>query len=222
MKQILRNTVLGVFTQNNHLYFCENQKFFVHDFSVQKQISEDEYWTACYGTAYPKILQQFGVGKALDASWAKLDDGSVLIHYYQDDDIYRFNKNGEIMMKTDLGFDTIYSLAIQGGSFWCAYPTNHTIKRYSLETFAEEASIGDQEPWSFKAEIFDHPEHVFVKGNHLFVSDMGNRRVCRVDLSSFEVEDYLKADEPVWGYMAGDDQEVVHLESGYYLYSSQV
>lgn len=220
MERILGKEVRGIFTKNNKLYFYEHQRnyvYFEYDFNNRKPIEQEEYIRLRYGAAYKQILQIYGLKIALDLSWAKLYDGSLITHFYQDSLVYKFDKHGNILWETDcLGFDTIYGISIQGKSIWCAYPTNHTIKRYSLDTFTEEVTIGDREPYSFKAEIFDHPEDVFVHGNAIYVSDMGNRRVCKIDLTTYEIQDYLSVDEPVWSFWVMNNEEFVQLDSGIY------
>ncbi|MFJ8265736.1 hypothetical protein [Peribacillus asahii] len=221
MELIFGKEAFGIFAQNNKLYFYEDERdyvYFEYDFTKRKPIEQEEYMLLRYGTAYHQILQHFGLEITLDLLWDKLNDGSIITHFYQDSLVYKFDKYGKILWKTEsLGFDTIYGIAIQGNSIWCAYPTNHTIKRYSLETFTEEVTIGDREPWSFKAEIFDHPEDVFVLGNEMYVSDMGNRRVCKIDLTTYDIQDYLRVDEPIWSYRVMNNQEFVRLDSGLYL-----
>ncbi len=223
MKQIIGLEAHGIFTNKNKLYFYEEknseQKFFEYDFVTRKQIGLDEYLLLRFGIAYPKILEKYGLQISLNLLSVKLKDGAVITHFFQGSSFYKFDKDGEILWETEelSNFDTVYGITIEGNSIWCAFPTNHTIKRYSLETFKEEITIGDKEPWSFKAEIFDHPEDVLINDNILYVTDMGNRRICKVNLTTFEIQDHKNFEEPVFGFWICEDKELAWLESGLYL-----
>jgi hypothetical protein len=222
MELILGNEANGIFTRDGMLFFyeeyMEKYHFYEHDFTNKKEISLEKYFSFRFGPANMKVIEQYGLLNSLNLLSETLKDGTLITHFYQDSFFYKFNQQGEILWKTDLigSFDTVYSIAIEGNSIWCAFPTNHTIKRYSLKTFKEEITIGDKEPWSYSAEIFNHPEDLFISGDLLYVADMGNERICKVDLKTFNIQEYKKLDEPVWSYMVVNNNELVLLDSGLY------
>ena len=220
MELILAKEANGIFASKGKLYFYDKvHRFFEYDFNTKNEIDPEEYFKLRFGSAYRAVLKHYGLSTSLSLLSGILEDGSVITHFFQNSWFYKFNNEGKMVWKTEKigNFDTVYAIAIERNSIWCAFPTNHTIKRYSLETFEEEVSIGDEEPWSFKAEVFDHPEDVYINRDTLYVSDMGNKRVCKVDLKTYEVTEYLKFNEHVWGYMVCGGRELVFLDSGVYV-----
>ena len=86
------------------------------------------------------------------------------------------------------------------------------IKKFSLNTFKEEISIGQLEKGPFEL-----PEFTIVYEDKLYVCDMGNYRICIIDLKTNEVREYLRFNEPTWEYFQIDGKEIVRLESGIYI-----
>lgn len=221
MEKLLNEKVSGIFAESDAIYFCKkllnDYQFFKHDLKKVKKIHQDTYLNCRFGPAYKKIAAHYGLDCCIDLSAAKCKDGSIITNYYQDSFVYSFDNKGNILWKKeDMFFDTIYSLAVKEYSLWCAYPTNHTIICYSLETFQEVKSIGGGEPLGGQAEMFNLPEDIFINGNTMYVSDMGNHRVCQIDLTTDNIQTYHTFDEPVWGYWQMNEQEFVLLNSGLY------
>jgi hypothetical protein len=61
------------------------------------------------------------------------------------------------------------------------------------------------------------PEDAIVYDDKLYVCDMGNRRICIVDLNTNEVKEYLKFGEPTWEYFQINGKEIIRLQSGIYI-----
>lgn len=143
----------------------------------------------------------------------KLEDGSIIVTEFKDSYIHRFDKNGKLMWIDSVGENgNIYSLAYQNNYLWCVYPNSNELKKFSLDSFREEHQSG-----SLTNGIFNYPEFAIVYGEMLYVCDMGNCRICDIDLDSYEVSEYLKFNEPTWEYFRIYGKEVVRLESGIYI-----
>lgn len=228
MQKILEKSACRLYGRNQYLYFFhrhyhpsigeENFNFFRYDFKKRIKIDSETYLLSIFGKAARGIVSVYGDRTALDISWGRLSDGSIITNYYQERVFYRFDPEGHVVWKTDKLWDlnTVYSIAIQENSIWCAIPTCHTIKRYSLDTFKEEISIGDND-YSDRKGKFDYPEDVFYKDGRLYVSDMGNKRVCVVHPGTGEVGDLMNFDESVWAFRIFDGRAYVRLDSGYYM-----
>ena len=61
--------------------------------------------------------------------------------------------------------DAVYDIAVYGDSIWCAYPTSHTVKRFSLEDGSLEVSISDGEIGMDRGSLFCYPESLTRLGN---------------------------------------------------------
>jgi len=113
--------------------------------------------------------------------------------------------------------DTVYDIAVYGNSIWCAYPASHSVKRFSLEDGSLEVSISDGEIGMDRGSLFCYPESLTLLENMLYVSDMGNERVCRINLDTLEVETYLELDGSVFYYERVGDEEFVQISNELYL-----
>jgi len=113
--------------------------------------------------------------------------------------------------------DAVYDIAVYGDSIWCAYPTSHTVKRFSLEDGSLEVSVSDGGIGMDRGSLFCYPESLTLLENMLYVSDMGNERVCRINLDTLEVETYLEPDGPVFQYERVGEVEFVLVGTELYL-----
>ena len=195
-------------------YRQEEKKYIRYSLFAMDDIDEGYYLQVKFGKAYKKVSSRFGDKKIKDANSAILPDGSVLVSFYQDSVIHKYDLQGELLWKNeDAGkWDTIYDIAVEDNFVWCAYPTSNTIKRFSLDTFREDVSLGG---WEEK--IFNYPETINVYSDSLFVCDMGSKRIIKVKLSSHKIEEHMHFNEPVWEYVQLKDKEIVRLDSGIYL-----
>lgn len=111
--------------------------------------------------------------------------GNIYVSFYQHFVIRKFDINGVQINEFEDDFGTVYDIEIQDQSIWLAYPTALTIKRYSLDPFIEQNTLGDE----CNESIFSFPESIVIYDNYLYVCDMGNCRIRLVDLHNFQVTD---------------------------------
>jgi hypothetical protein len=220
--KLIKEIVYDLFTDDNFLYFEvpkeseeDTQYMRYNEFNFEV-IKKEEYFKARYGKDYEKIMDYF---KDKNTSRITGKDGSMFVCFYQESIIYKFDKNGSLIRRYDQmqEIDTVYDIALQDNSIWCAYPTSHTVKRFSLENGEEELSVSEGSMRDNRGTIFSYPESILVQGNVMYVSDMGNKRICKVDLISLDVESYIEFSEPVLGYERLRNMEFVLLDSGLYL-----
>ena len=203
---------------NSFLYYEMNYKgdeigYFRYTFDNIVQIDKDNYAEWKYGIGYKSILEYFA-DDAVVTSSIKLEDGSNIVTEYKDSNIHKFNGTGNLVWVNESmsEYGSIYSLAYQKDFLWCVYPTLNMMKKFSLNTFKEEIVIGE-----LVNGPFNYPEFAITYGDRLYVCDMGNCRICIIDLNTYEVSEYLKFNEPTWEYFQIDGKEIVRLESGIYI-----
>lgn len=162
--------------------------YFRYSFDNISEIDEDIYSEGKFGIGYKNILKHFEDNAVVPSS-IKLEDGSTIVTEYKDSYIHKFDKIGNLVWVNDsMGeYNNIYGLAYQKGYLWCLYPNSNVIKKFSLDTFEEVTSIG-----GIIDGIFNLPENAVVYNDKLYVCDMGNHRICTIDLNTNKVKEYLK------------------------------
>lgn len=219
----INKSIRDLFSDGKDLYFStsnrRNPKKYKEDIKYMKYregaieaITLDAYYKARYGENYERIMAYF---KDWSTSRAIGHDGSVYVCHYQESIICKFDSKGSLVRKyEEMGkVDTIYDIAVHGNSIWCAYPTSHTIKRFSLEDGSLEVSLSEEGLEMDTGTIFSFPESLSKHGDTLYVSDMGNRRVCSVDLATLAVDTHLQVDGLVFQYERLGNEEFVKLVS---------
>lgn len=220
--KLIDKNAYASFTDENYLYFKvfdkrgDNEQYERYNGVNLEVIKKEEFFRAYYGVNYEKIMHYF---KDYHTSRAFYRDGSVFVCFYQESIIYKFDRNGSLIRKYDemRSIDTVYDIALHENSIWCAFPTSHTVKRFSLEDGKEELTVSEGSMGCERGTIFCYPESILVQDNIMYVSDMGNKRICKVDLRTLEVDNYKELTEPIFGYERIKNMEFMLLNSGLYL-----
>lgn len=192
--------------------------YYKHTLNEIYEINQKQYLEIKYGKNYNKILTYFG---NTEPECVTLLDGSQILSFYQESIIKIFDNNGNLI-KTDTesvlsNFSCSDSIELEGDSIWGAFAGNHVIKKSCILTGEEEISIGNYDIMSEISYPFCYPEHIIKYDNYLYISDMGSKRILRLDLSNYELDEYKKFNERVWSYGRIGKNEVVQLESGIYI-----
>jgi hypothetical protein len=58
---------------------------------------------------------------------------------------------------------TSYDISLHENSIWCAYPTSHTVKRFSLQDGKEELIISEGSMGDDRGTIFCYPESILFQ-----------------------------------------------------------
>ena len=64
---------------------------------------------------------------------------------------------------------------------------------------------------------FSAPKNIFVKGNIATICNADSKKLSRVNLENYTVEDYHEFSETVHSYVSVDKYEFVLLDSGLYV-----
>lgn len=116
--------------------------------------------------------------------------------------------------REDIWFASIYGFDIDNNNnIWYLIPTYDYVWVFSLEKNIE---IFPFENYKFTW-YFSMPENIIIYDDYAYISDMWNKRIMRMNIITFELEEYLNFDESVWEYIQCNDMEIVRLESGIYL-----
>ena len=174
------------------------------------RIQKNYYLMAKFGSHYKYI--EDNIGNYITCQAALLDNGG-LICVETDGTARVFDKDGNIVKTAELNYhgEVPASVAVSGRSFWCSYPEDNSIVRYSLLTLREELKLGGRRSG------FSSPEGLFIEGKEMFVCNAGSKKLWQVNLSSYAVTEYAELGEPVHGFVRSGENEFVILDSGLYL-----
>ena len=217
--KLISDGAFSIYCTYDLMYFIRrnpdnhHDEFYKTDLNGLEKIDIDEYAQAKFGNAWKTIHSAY-------TECIKLESGQSITCHFEASIIYLHDQNGKKIKefnigRFDNGFDTIYSIALdKSNALWITQPTSHYVGQFSLETEKELFSIGGD----FETpEPFDHPEEVKIYDEFAYICDMGNNRICRINLANKELEEYLKFEEPTWEYRQFRDKELVHLQSGLYV-----
>jgi hypothetical protein len=215
--KLISKTGFGFFCDDNFIFFIgrdeKNQdKFFKTDLDNLSEISKEEYMKIKFGKTWLKVESAY-------TECIQLDNSEYLTCIFRDSAINHHDMDGNKIKEYDIGhfgtgFDITYSIALdKNENLWIAQPMSHYVGQFALETENELFKIGgDYE----NPDIFNYPEQVRVFGDFAFVCDMGNHRICKINIDTKEVTEYKKYGEPIWEFGQFRDKEIIKLSSGLY------
>ena len=202
----------GIFVKTDTLYFTTGEHFYQYDLNEVISISREEY-----------LIQKYGE-KNEDWKYAQyesvqLKNGNFITTFYQETKVRLHNPYGRILKELD-NINAPFGMGIYGmdvdknGKLWIAVPTEHFVGQFDINTEEELFSINGNE---MEPTIFDHPEYVTSIGNAIYVSDMGNQRIVKINVDSYELTEYKKVQEPIFYYNQFKGKDIYLLNSGLYI-----
>jgi hypothetical protein len=135
----------------------------------------------------------------------------LFVFSYQMSTLKEYTFDGDLIRQREhfFGSHATYEAVLDPeGKLWYLDPAFDQVGAYDVETGEEVFTLG-----TFDAEPLSTPESLYLDNSQLFVADMGNCRVCRIDTISYEVElDWLCLPQPypLWEYVrAGENEYIV-------------
>ena len=168
-----------------------NLEFFAFDESkIPRSVTLEYFAEAVYGDIYPKIAEQLP-SSIENYTPAKDEKGNLYLCFYQEGVIFGFDKVGNKFLEWEADEiaqgHAIHDIAYQTpGLMWLAFPTEQTVTQVSLPGRKEVYRIGEYS-WEEETEPLDYPESVFIKGDSLFIPNMGNNKLFKVNLQTKEM-----------------------------------
>ncbi len=104
------------------------------------------------------------------------------------------------------------SIAVSNRSMWTCFKESSVLTKMNLMTMKEELRIGGGQ-----ASPFNKPVDLFIDGNDIYVCNLGNNSIVRVNLNTYVTSVYREFNCKVYRYIKNDGYEFVVLESGIYL-----
>lgn len=101
---------------------------------------------------------------------------------------------------------------LHGNALWLTYTGRGAVAKYDVRSMLRELRIGGGQ-----GERFAAPEGIWADDTCALICSGGENRIVRLALDSFELSTYREFEEPVRGYFRVDQNEVVQLDSGFYV-----
>ena len=174
-------------------------------------VTKNAYLLTKFGAAYAPIAKQLGDYVSCDS--AKLWNGDTFI-IYSTGEMGIFNEDGALLRTGDLTYNgaPARDVAVDNNFIWSTVPSKNLIVKYSLLQNRVVMRIGGENTSTFAT-----PVSVEEYDGYLYVCCKDSRKIKRVKLADFSVDEFKEFDEPVFKYLRVGTNEFVVLESGVYM-----
>lgn len=174
-------------------------------------VTKSAYLLTKFGPAYSPIARQLGDYVSCDT--AKLWNGNTFI-IYSTGEMGLFDEDGALVRTGDLMYNgaPARDVAVDNNYIWSAVPAKNLIVKYSMLQNRVVMRIGGDNSTTFLS-----PVSVEEYDGYLYVCCKDARRIKRVNLDDYSVDEYKEFDEPVFKYLRVGKYEFVVLESGVYM-----
>ena len=196
-----------------------NPDFYAFDNSkTVSQVDEEYFAKAIVGENYKK-MEQVLPDKVHHYSITKSNSGDIYFCTYQEGTIYGFDSLGNSILKWNIEVGEghpIYDIKYQEPDFlWLAFPTGQTVTQVRLTDKQEVFKIGEYS-WDDNCEPLSYPESIFIKDNNLFIPNMGNSKLFKVDLLTKQMDLLMTFEEKIWQYAETDIGTFIVTDTGIY------
>ncbi|TRX59095.1 hypothetical protein FNH22_11265 [Fulvivirga sp. M361] len=132
-------------------------------------------------------------------------DGEVYCSYYQESSVYGFDKTGKKIFewKDHIGQGhALHDIRFQPPHFlWLAFPTGQTVTKLSLIDKKETFRIGNYN-WNYdRYEPLSYPESLWIDEHFLYIPNMGNHKIYKLDLNNYQLSEEVTLNEQPWQYL---------------------
>ncbi len=196
-----------------------NPDFYAFDNSKKvRQVNEEYFAKAIVGEKYKKI-EQILPNKVHHYNITKSNNGDIYFCTYQEGTIYGFDSYGNSILnwKIEVGKGhSIYDIKYQEPNFlWLAFSTGQTVTQVSLTDQQEVFKIGEYS-WDDNSEPLSYPESIFIKGNNLFIPNMGNNKLFKIDTITKKMDLVMTFLDRIWQYEETDIGTFIVTDTGIY------
>lgn len=194
----------------NYYSLDKNKNFRITD--------RDYFLNKIVGTNYKKIEHQLPASiEHYSSTIAK--NGDIYFCTYREDNIYRFDKNGLKTLEWQIEFGIghpIYDIKYEPPDYiWLAFPTGQTVSQVSISKQKEIFRIGEY-TYEDDSKLLCYPESLFITETHLYIPNMGNKRLYKMDLNTKEMDLIYTFEEKLWQYVETEFGTFILSDSGIY------
>ncbi|MPV86725.1 hypothetical protein [Ostreibacterium oceani] len=184
-----------------------------------RQVDKAYFATQIFGNNYKSIEAQLPLAIENYES-TKDENGNQYFCFCPEGIIHGFDKNAKKILEWDADEvgqgHPIYDIAYQFPDFlWLAFPTGQTVTQVSISERKEIYRIGEY-TWEDKYDPLCYPESLHVKGKFVYIPNMGNNKLFRLDSETKELELIETFEERLWQYEETDFGKFILTETGVY------
>lgn len=174
-------------------------------------VTRNAYLLTKFGPAYMKIAEKLNDHISCDT--VKLYNGGLFL-LYSSGETGLFDEQGNLIKTGEIRYQDAPARdgAVDDKYVWSVVPDRNLIIKYSVTQNRVMMRIGGEASASFSA-----PSSVISDDDFLYVCNPGSKKINRVNLTTFAVEDFKRFDEPVYQYIVSEGHEFVVLASGVYM-----
>lgn len=196
-----------------------NPDFFAFDKTKKiRKVDKEHFALSIVGNNYKLIENQLPTSIE-SYSITKDKMGNIYFCFYQDGIIYGFDDKGIKFLEwiAEIGEGhPIYDIKCESSEFmWLAFPTGQTVTQVSIPEQKEIFKIGEYS-WEDDSKYLSYPESIFVNENSLYIPNMGNNRLYKVDLKTKEMTLTNTFEEKIWQYSETEIGTFLVTDSGIY------
>lgn len=198
--------------QDKVIYTSKRKEYFIYDLTKKNttQIKLEEYCEILFGKYNYKLRNLLG-------NTTSFESNKIYSAFYQCSDLWIHSREGDLLeTKKDFfkGY-TPYEIEVleDRNEVWVATGAFQAVFCYELKSGKVKQIIGT--PCEDKSEL-SYPESISVFGDYMYISEMGNRQVLKLNLNNSEKGKYFGFKEPVWNFQKNEFAEIVFLDSGVY------
>ena len=109
----------------------------------------------------------------------------------------------------------LYVIWFSPSLLWVVAATGQTVSQVSISEKKETFKIGEYS-WEDDSEHLSYPESIFLTEKYLYIPNMGNKRLYKVDLTTKKLKLINTFEEKIWQYSETDIGTFIITDSGTY------
>ncbi len=221
MKQIFEGEVYEIISLSNGIMFsyCKEAldnkivvgyKMISFDSGRITDVAKNAFLGAKYGTNYPEIIKKSE--HYITDRIIHLQNGKMLI-YAKNGILKLLDTDTSVIWQGTLSYRSFNAsdFIIYKNTIWTCFSDCDVMLRYNLSTMREELRIGG------KKSPFSKPKSIFLDGNEAYVCNAGSKKIIKVNLDDYTVNEFLEFEEEVLQYIKSDIYGFAILNSGLYM-----
>lgn len=172
-------------------------------------VIKDIYQLSKFGSAYRAVAN--ACDNYVTARSVILPSGRVFI-CNESGEMKLIDTEGECVFSGELTYRGYgpSDLVLHGNTIWASFEEENVLMRCNPSTMREELRIGGARS------PFDRPIDIFVEDDIAYICNAGSNKIVKINLASYEVEDYKEFDEPILGFTRVKNFDFYLLKSGLY------
>ncbi len=198
--------------KNKVIYSTNRKEYFQYDLQSKttEEISVEILCEYLFGSHSFKLQTLLGYSNSIKGE-------IIYSSFYQNFDLFIYDNEGNLLLKKKDFFEgfTPYEIQVdeKRNDIWVATGSGHVVFCKNIES--EEITFQLGVPYETNKAL-SFPEGIRIYEDTLYIAEMGNKKISKLNMDNKLLSDYFKFDEPVWSFQKNEFAEIVLLDSGIY------